>query len=47
LLRTIADCGASRVLATHGDSAALVRMLRERGMDAAALETAFAGEEEE
>lgn len=47
LLRTIEECGASRVLATHGDSAALVRVLRERGLEAGALETPFASEEEE
>lgn len=44
LLATIEECGAERVLATHGDSAALVRLLRERGLEAAALETAFVGE---
>jgi putative mRNA 3-end processing factor len=48
LLRTIHDSGANRVLATHGDSEALVRVLRERGLDAEALPTPFAaaGEEE-
>ncbi|MGQ0649566.1 MAG: ligase-associated DNA damage response exonuclease [Gemmatimonadaceae bacterium] len=44
LLATIAETGASRVLATHGDSTALVRLLQERGLDAAALQTAFTGE---
>lgn len=47
LLQTIDECGASHVLATHGDSSALVRVLRDRGLEADALETAFAGEEEE
>ena len=48
LLRTITETGASRVLATHGDSAALVRLLGERGLDAASLRTRFsaAGEGE-
>lgn len=46
LLTTIAETGASRVLATHGDSAALVRLLRERGLEAASLRTEFAGEVE-
>lgn len=41
LLRTIEETGASRILATHGHSDALVRLLREQGMDAAALETAY------
>lgn len=47
LVRTIAESGASRVLATHGDSAALIRYLRERGLDAEALETPYAVDEEE
>lgn len=45
LLDTIAETGAERVLATHGDSAALVRLLGERGLDAGALATQFATEE--
>ena len=44
LLRTILETGASRVLATHGDSAALVRLLAERGLDAGALATRFSGD---
>jgi putative mRNA 3-end processing factor len=47
LLRTVAESGASRVLATHGDSHALVRLLNERGVQASALETPFTREEEE
>lgn len=47
LIRTIEECGASRVLATHGDSAALVRFLSERGIDAAPLDTPYTGEDEE
>lgn len=44
LLATIEESGAHRILATHGDSAAIVRLLRERGLDAAALEAAHGGE---
>lgn len=47
LLQTIEESGAERVLATHGDSAALVRFLTERGLDAAALATEFTGEDAE
>lgn len=39
LISTIAETGAQRVLATHGDSAALIRFLRERGLQADALGT--------
>ena len=45
LLRTIRETGARRALLTHGHSDVLVRYLRERGLDAGALETAFGGEE--
>lgn len=45
LLRTIRETKARRVLLTHGHSDVLVRYLREQGLDAAALETAFGGEE--
>lgn len=44
LLDTIAETRATRVLATHGDSAALVRVLESKGIEAAALPTAYAGE---
>jgi putative mRNA 3-end processing factor len=37
LLRTIDETGARRILAMHGDTAALIRYLREQGRDAAAL----------
>lgn len=47
LLQTIEESGAERVLATHGDSAALVRLLNERGLDASALVTEFTGEDAE
>ncbi|MGY6517330.1 MAG: ligase-associated DNA damage response exonuclease [Lysobacteraceae bacterium] len=39
LLRTIEQTGARRVLATHGTTDALVRVLRERGIDADTLRT--------
>jgi len=41
LLRTIEETGATRILTTHGQSASLVRLLRERGLDAAELSTPF------
>lgn len=45
LLRTIEETGASRVLTTHGQSATLVRYLREeRGLDAAELVTGYDAE---
>jgi putative mRNA 3-end processing factor len=47
LVRTIADTGARRVLCTHGNTGPLVRFLRERELDAAALQTAYAEEDEE
>jgi len=40
LLRTIRETGASRVLATHGYRDALVRWLRESGLDAGPIGTA-------
>ena len=45
LLQTIEDSKAKRVLLTHGYSDALVRFLRERGVDADALRTAYGDEE--
>jgi putative mRNA 3-end processing factor len=45
LLQTIEDSQAQRVLLTHGYSEALVRFLRERGVDAAALTTAYGAED--
>lgn len=44
LLRTIADTGATRILATHGSTAPFVRFLRERGLDADTLATPYSGE---
>ena len=46
LLETIRATGAQRILATHGKTDVLVRYLRARGIDAAALSTRF-GEEEQ
>ena len=37
LLRTIDEVGASKILLTHGHADTLVRLLRERGVDAAPL----------
>jgi putative mRNA 3-end processing factor len=45
LLATIRESRARKVLLTHGYSDALVRYLREQGIEAAALRTAY-GEEE-
>ncbi len=44
LLDTVADTGASRVLTTHGHAEPLARYLRERGLDAATIRTAWEGE---
>ena len=41
LLQTVAECGARRVIATHGDPTALIRVLRERGVQADTLTTPF------
>lgn len=45
LIRTVRETGASRVLATHGNTSVLVRYLRELGVDAQPLQTRFGGEE--
>ena len=44
LNRAIADTGAERVFVTHGQVPAMVRWLRERGLDAQPMETQFEGE---
>lgn len=44
LVQTVRETGARRVLLTHGYSDALVRYLREGGLDAATLRTEFEGE---
>ncbi len=45
LLRTIEQTGARRVIATHGNTDALIRLLRERGINAGAFRTGFGDEE--
>lgn len=47
LIRTVEESSATRVLATHGESSALIRYLTERGIDAAPLVTPYTGEDEE
>jgi len=47
LLSAISATGAQRIFATHGDTAPLVRWLRERGLDAHGLKTQFTGDAEE
>jgi putative mRNA 3-end processing factor len=47
LLETIAETGAERVWVTHGYSATLAQLLRERGLDAAAIATQAAGEQDD
>jgi putative mRNA 3-end processing factor len=44
LLETIADSGAGRVLATHGHAEPLARFLREQGVEAATIRTAWEDE---
>ena len=46
LIAAIAATGAERVLATHGSVGALTRYLRETGVDARVLATAYGDEEE-
>ena len=45
LQRAIDASGAPRVLVTHGYVGPMVRWLRERGLDAAALDTEFGAED--
>ncbi len=47
LIRTIEQTGAKRILTTHGQSSALVRLLRERGLDAQELETRYSSDDSE
>jgi putative mRNA 3-end processing factor len=44
LLQTISQTGASRVLATHGYAEPLARHLRDQGLDAGIIRTAWEGE---
>ncbi|MGO3126604.1 MAG: ligase-associated DNA damage response exonuclease [Luteimonas sp.] len=45
LMRTVRETGASRVIATHGNTDAIIRALREDGIAAEAFRTDFGGEE--
>ena len=45
LLQTVEQTGASRVIATHGNTDALITFLRERGVAAEAFRTDFGSEE--
>jgi putative mRNA 3-end processing factor len=47
LLAAIDATGAGRVWATHGYTGVLARWLRERGLDAQALETRYEGERDD
>lgn len=47
LLHAISATGASRVLVTHGFTGAVVRWLREQGLDADALATRYEGERDD
>jgi putative mRNA 3-end processing factor len=44
LLQTVADSGATRVLATHGHAEPLARYLAQRGLDSGVIRTAWEGE---
>jgi putative mRNA 3-end processing factor len=44
LMAAIAATGAERVWVTHGYTGPVVRWLRERGLDAQAVQTRFEGE---
>lgn len=46
LLRTVEETGARRVIATHGNTDALVRMLNERGIDTGIFHTDYGAQEE-
>jgi putative mRNA 3-end processing factor len=47
LLETIGETGARRVIATHGYTTALVKILQKKGLEASAIETRFGEEDEE
>jgi putative mRNA 3-end processing factor len=44
LLQTIVETGATRVLATHGHAESLARYLRDQGVAASTIRTAWEGE---
>jgi putative mRNA 3-end processing factor len=43
LLQTIVETGATRVLATHGHAESLARYLRDQGVAASTIRTAWEG----
>ncbi|PBJ82507.1 DNA ligase-associated DEXH box helicase [Lysobacteraceae bacterium NML93-0399] len=45
LMRTVRETGASRIIATHGNTDAIIRALNEDGIAAEAFRTDFGGEE--
>ena len=45
LMRTVRETGAARVIATHGNTDAIVRALRDGGVDAGAFRTGYGGED--
>ncbi len=45
LMRTVRETGARRVIATHGNTDAIIRALREEGIAAEAFRTDYGGEE--
>ncbi|MEP6634972.1 MAG: DNA ligase-associated DEXH box helicase, partial [Luteimonas sp.] len=45
LMRTVRDTGARRVIATHGNTDAIIRAMNEQGIAAEAFPTHFGGEE--
>jgi putative mRNA 3-end processing factor len=45
LLRTIRETGARRVIATHGNTDALIRVLNEMGVHAQNFRTEYGGED--
>jgi putative mRNA 3-end processing factor len=45
LLQTVRETGARRVIATHGDTGALIRVLNEEGIAAGAFATQFGGDD--
>ena len=46
LLRTINETGADHIIATHGYTSVLARLMRERGKEASEFKTHFTGEED-
>ena len=46
LLQTIEQTGATQVLTTHGQAGALIRLLKEKGINARELATQYSGEDE-